>query len=148
MSHLAGFTVRVDLGPALAPDLVRLRPDWPRLLVGDAKATETPACTATRTRLLRYGAAARGWCVAGIGVTFVLCHDADPRRRWLACLETMATAAGLDTGSRDVSAVDSATWVTTLELTCQGVPLGEPDRPVGINRLGHRRAARRGGAGL
>src|SRR5688572_22846386 len=80
LADLLGCTTTVVLDEDCRPDVVRVDMRRVRLLVGDAKDTETPSCDATRQRFERYAQHASPWAEAGFAVVFAICHD----RRWEA----------------------------------------------------------------
>lgn len=80
MADLLGCTTPTLLGGQCRPDVVRMDIHRGRLLVGDAKDTETPSRAATRRRFQRYAQAASAWGHVGFVVLFAICHD----RRWEA----------------------------------------------------------------
>lgn len=73
MAALAGFDIAVAALPDGArPDVLRARASDAAVFIGDAKATETPANTDTRQRLLRYMKFADTYVRAGGTVLFAL----------------------------------------------------------------------------
>ena len=114
LADLAGYTVGVDLYASLRPDVVRLHHSASSLLVADAKATEDPADSATRSRLQRYASAAQAWVNVGVDVALAVCHGPDPARRWLASTIAIAAAAGRPvrgTSCTDLDDDNAVTWV-------------------------------------
>jgi hypothetical protein len=81
LATLAGFTVDVRLPWRLRPDVARLSPVALRLLVGDAKHTEDPACTETLHRLRWYATAIAGFPEPAMPATLALAvpGGGDPR---------------------------------------------------------------------
>ncbi len=87
---LAGLTAPLGLGAGLEPDVARRHPGAPRVLVGDAKDTETAGCSATARRLRGYAAALIGPVRAGTRARLVLAvPPASPptMTAWLALLQ-------------------------------------------------------------
>ncbi|HYI60524.1 MAG TPA: hypothetical protein VEW93_01820 [Acidimicrobiales bacterium] len=74
VADLAGYLIEIPYGEDLLPDVVRLHPHRPSLLVADAKDTETAACEATRRRFARYLRHSRRWTTAGFDVTVAISH--------------------------------------------------------------------------
>jgi hypothetical protein len=141
VADLAGYAVTVRLDGHVVPDLVRLHPSSPGLLVADAKATESPSCAATRARLARYSQHCRDWCAAGFQVTLMICHDTDTCHAWLRCLRGVTSAASLRTSIMRVSRIDADTWLSSVNLDPdQQCPIGPPPRLPLAPPEGHPRA--------
>lgn len=128
LAALAGFSASADLGPGLIPDVVRLDAARRRLFIGDAKATESSRCTATRTRLASYLSEARLWRLAGADVLFTLAHGAPARAdRWLNTVEAVLADAGLDVaavGSAGIGPDCVLAWAWIGRLAAQSHPAG------------------------
>lgn len=77
LGMIGGCHLPIRLEPLLTPDGVMLDRRRRRLLIGDAKATETPANAATARRLRRYLRAARAGACAGYVVRVALCCSGD-----------------------------------------------------------------------
>src|SRR4051812_16168628 len=91
MSKLFGCRVRLPgavLG-GLIPDVAAVDPASRTLSLGDAKATETPGCEATRLRLQGYV----GWLAAavdnGCRAIIVLCVDPRAAPSWRVVLRSL-----------------------------------------------------------
>ncbi len=125
LADLAGFTTAVKLGVGVLPDLSRVHRSMPRLLVGDAKATEDPSDGATRRRLGRYALWSQTWSASGFEVHVAVAHGADPDCSWQRCLASIVALSGQRVVSSRVVAVDGDLWVSTARL-------GEG--PVGLSR--------------
>lgn len=115
VAALAGFLIDLQLGAGEYPDVARLHIQRPALLVGDAKATESPACEATRARLASYFRAIRDWLTAGFDVTVVICHSAAEPERWARLLLDAARDANCLTGSVASTQIDETTAVTWVD---------------------------------
>ena len=76
----------------LLPDVLRYDPRTDHLFVGDAKATETPGCTATMTRLLAYARWVRAHVSrrARSGTLAVAYGKADQTNGWMRLLTEIA----------------------------------------------------------
>jgi hypothetical protein len=99
------------------PDVLRFDSERRHLFVGDAKDTETPGCSETRTRLVHYASWLRANAlVAGSG-TLALCHPDTGGAKWAKLLENVA----LEQGFRDVRwrqrRLDTDTVVSWVELS-------------------------------
>ena len=82
-----GEPFQLDLG--LRPDVTMASHSRRRLFVGDAKATESATCEATRHRLLRYVTAAATWQRLNYSVRIAICartHSGD----WAMTLAELA----------------------------------------------------------
>src|SRR4051812_19308735 len=86
IAQLSGYCTRTTWADGEVPDLVRIHHSVPSVFVGDAKATESPGCEATRRRLTRYFRTARRWNKAGFDVRVALCHPGRDDARWLELL--------------------------------------------------------------
>lgn len=126
LATLAGFPASAQLGLGLIPDVVRLDVAGRRLFIGDAKATESSGCDATRMRLATYLAEARDWQGAGTGVVFVLAHgepgQADDWLRTVAIVLREVEMAPTATGSADIGPDCFLAWAW----------LAEANRPAGL----------------
>lgn len=94
MAALAGCTSRGHLDRRTVPDVVRVDYLGRRLLVGDAKASETAGCSETHRRLRQYFVLATSWLVRGYSVRVALCHS-PPIGAWHRGLEADAKVSGL-----------------------------------------------------
>ena len=115
---LAGVTVPVAIGPECLPDLALASADGTVLLVGDAKATETPGCSATARRLTRYLRAVRPLVERGVVVRLAVCHgDVGRVGGWKDQLENLACVARVALVRRATTfALDHGTVVTSVDL--------------------------------
>ncbi|MGR6967003.1 hypothetical protein ACU610_21315 [Geodermatophilus sp. URMC 61] len=120
LATLAGYTIETLLYEGQRPDLVRLHPRRPSLLVGDGKATEVPTDAATRIRLGAYAAAARAWLRAGVDVHLWICHGPVSQGDWLTCLVSAAESAALLTSSAQSAEFDASTFVSCVHLRRRG----------------------------
>ena len=133
VAALAGFYIDVVFAEGQRPDIVRLHHQRPALLVGDAKATESPSCEATRSRLTRYFRTGRNWSDAGFGIRVALCHGPADPERWARLLRCAAD----DAQCRRIGAVDNAcidanttvTWVDIRESMVTTTPWSDQVRP-------------------
>ena len=111
---LAGYTTPTQLGELLIPDVVLLDLRRRRLLVGDAKDTETPGNQQTGDRLARYAAAARSWAAAGFAVRLAVCHGLPARpASWVGLLLAVGRRAAwhvLDVGAMPVDVGTALSW--------------------------------------
>lgn len=80
VASLAGLTEQMVLGVGLQPDVALRCRSKRLLLIGDAKATESPGCRATARRLRHYGGALFEVVRSGIGVRLVLSVPACEQR--------------------------------------------------------------------
>lgn len=111
---LAGFYTVVPLAANEYPDVVRLHSQRPALFVGDAKATESPTCEATRGRLCRYFRTTRGLLAAGFEVTVAIGHATTDGNAWAVMLTNAARDAGCRVGPASIVEIDATnglTWV-------------------------------------
>lgn len=118
---LAGLTVPAVLPRGLEPDVARRHPRSPRLLLGDAKDTETPGCAATARRLRRYGAALVDPVRAGTTARLALAVATDAPstlRAWVELLHevTRPLPAGA-AGHLDVDDHTTLVWVDLATRT-------------------------------
>jgi hypothetical protein len=118
MATLAEYVIEVPLAVDRRPDVVRLHQRRPALLVGDAKATETPRCRDTRRRLAAYFASARRWSSAGFDVGVVLIHNLDPINGWVSLLEVAADDTHAPILLGGLVALDQRTAVSWVWLAC------------------------------
>lgn len=139
LADLAGFFRAASLGRSLRPDVCRLRPGGPAILVADAKATESPEDDATRLRLLGYASSAAAWVSARFQVTLMVCHGLDPSRQWQEGLAAVAEIAGLEPSRFTYAVLDHTTAVTSVLIApdvgtravntaCSSSARGEPSR--------------------
>lgn len=112
LADLAGYTVDVRLDGRLQPDVTRLHRSSARLLIADAKATESPTDRATRARLTRYAERCASWRCAGFEVALALCHGEDHAGAWRACLGVVSALACLGPWTTTVRAIDGTAWVS------------------------------------
>ena len=118
IADLVGCTAPTPLGGQCQPDVVRIDVHRSRLLVGDAKHSETPSCGATRRRLERYVRMASAWGRVGFIVLFAICHD----RRWEAerwlelLLDIVNNEASLQPMLAGSACFDQEMTVTWLEV--------------------------------
>ena len=112
---LAGHLTPGRLAPDEYPDVVRLDLHRCSLFVGDAKATETPGCAATRARVHGYLRAIRAWTRDGFTARVALCHGRpDQAGGWTELLQHAARCAAIDvthTGCDDLEPGTVVTWV-------------------------------------
>jgi hypothetical protein len=113
LADLAGYTVDVRLDGHLKPDVSRLHQSSPRLLVADAKATESPHDRATRARLTGYAERCASWRRAGFEVSLAVCHGEDHAGAWQACLRSVSSIARLGPCTATRRSIDGTTWVST-----------------------------------
>lgn len=111
LADLAGYTVEVRLDSHLNPDVTRLHRSSARLLVGDAKATESPENRATRARLTGYAERCASWRRAGFEVSLAVCHGEDQAGAWQACLGVVSSLARLGPCTTTCGPIDGTTWV-------------------------------------
>ncbi|HEU6444586.1 MAG TPA: hypothetical protein VFL61_05965 [Gaiellaceae bacterium] len=76
------------------PDVLRFDSERRHLFVGDAKDTETPGCSETRARLVRYASWLRANTLVGGSGTLALCHPAAGGVKWAELLESVAREQG------------------------------------------------------
>lgn len=76
LATLAGLTVPSAIGAGLIPDVVRSDSRGLNLLVGDAKASESPGCSETARRLRRYFVALWDESLSGVTTRVVLAVSA------------------------------------------------------------------------
>lgn len=112
LADLAGYTVDVRLDGQLNPDVTRLHRSSPRLLVADAKATESPDARATRARLTGYAERCASWRRAGFEVSLAVCHGEDQAGAWQACLGVVASLARVGPCTTTCRPIDGTTWVS------------------------------------
>ena len=122
VATLAGYTVDAVIYNRERPDVTRLHPRRPALLIGDGKASETPTDRATLARLVAYSTAARIWLSAGFTVDLAICHGADPRNDWLKCLAHVADAAGILASDPSCTEFDDTTWLSRVGLEMRRSP--------------------------
>lgn len=97
LSKLLGCRLRLPglvLG-GLIPDVAAVDPASRTLFLGDAKATETPGCEATRQRLQAYVAWLAAATDSGCRTIIMLCVDSSAAPRWRAVLSSLVAEAGL-----------------------------------------------------
>lgn len=118
IATLAGYTVDCSLDDECRPDVVRVDMLRARILIGEAKDTETPSCPATRQRLLRYAKAAASWTEIGFAVKFAICHGRQLESEcWLALLRDVVQGDGtLLPRSAGSALFDEATTLTWVEV--------------------------------
>jgi hypothetical protein len=129
----------VNLGPGLNPDVARVSLLRQRLVVGDAKATETPGCTETHRRLRHYIRAAGPWIASGYAVRVAICHS-PPARQWRQQLERDARVCGLEvvsSGMLPTAPFEVVSWVdlgySTKEDPTGTIPSHGRSRCTGAN---------------
>ena len=96
LATLAGFTLSGGLLGGTRPDVLGLDVDRRRVLVGDAKATESAGTYSTRLRLTSYFRAANRWHGRGFEVAALLCVPSDLSDHWLRLLLKTAKIAGAE----------------------------------------------------
>ena len=78
------------------PDVLRYAPDGSRLVIGDAKATETPGILATQIRILHYLHWARAHTTrGGQSIILISCGRAAEAPHWRNTLRFLAHEASL-----------------------------------------------------
>ena len=90
-----------------------------RLVIADAKDTETAGCFATRHRLLRYCEAARKWGNSGYTIRVAICHGAQTGN-WIRTLTSVVSQAGLkviDRGVLTLDAHETVSWVDGIRIS-------------------------------
>lgn len=130
LAIMCGFTR--DVGPQLPdgkrPDVLMLREEEDALFLGDAKHTEPPGCTETRTRLLNY---MRWFAVQvlsrqGDGVFAICFENPDHADGWVDTLNLLAYEAGFENAQFKVGDLGgrhylvwwyTSRFVNTLEIT-------------------------------
>lgn len=117
LADLAGYTVDVRLDGHLNPDVTRLHRTSARLLVADAKATESPEDRATRARLTGYAERCASWRRAGFEVSLAVCHGEDQAGAWQACLRVVSSLARLEYSTTTCRPIDGETWVSLTTFT-------------------------------
>lgn len=93
LAILAGFPSELWIGQRLMPDVARYDPISWSLFVGDAKATETSGCAATRARLGAYVRAIRPWRRDGATLTLVIAMG-DRSRRYVGAMPSLPFPTG------------------------------------------------------
>lgn len=118
VAALAGIVVPASIGPECVPDVARVSIDGTVVLVADAKATETPGCTATIGRLRRYVRAVRPLVEAGVIVRVAVCHgDRGRVDDWQRNLTQLVAFAGLAVARGSAThGFDADTFVTSVDL--------------------------------
>lgn len=114
LATLSGYSVEVHIACVLRPDISRIQRACPRLLIADAKASESPSNTETRLRLRRYATAAWPWLTARNSVDFAICHDPDPAEQWVQCLREVVESVGLAGSATSVTVIEPQSWVTRM----------------------------------
>jgi hypothetical protein len=117
LAALAGCTCVVGLGGQTFPDVVLADMENLRLFVGDAKATESAGCYATRCRLVDYTGRLVAWVRSGFAVRFVVCvpaQDEIAALRWRELLETACRIGGLDTEPLPCAELMEGEWVVSV----------------------------------
>lgn len=124
MADLLGCTTPTPLDDECRPDVVRVDLRRARLLVGDAKHSETPSCAATRKRLLRYVNRSSSWCRAGFVAVIAVCHDRQwEAQGWLDLLRDIVDGnISLQPVLCGSASFDSQTTVTWLEARYVALP--------------------------
>lgn len=91
---LGGYPLEFPIEGELIPDVIRADRLGSSVFVGDAKATETPGNTATRSRLGAYARMVADWCHLGLSLRFAIAH---PRASadWVGLLESLCREAGV-----------------------------------------------------
>lgn len=115
VASLAGFYIDVPLAADEYPDVVRLHHHRPALFVGDAKATESPSCEATRARLTRYFRTARNWLASGFDVTIAIGHATADGETWTSLLTNAARDACCPIRTAASTEIDGTTAVTWVD---------------------------------
>lgn len=114
LAALAGCRqgLRSALPDGCRPDVLRYSSAKRLLFIGDAKATETPGCRATRARLRRYLRWLRAHASAGgIGV-FALCFGReDDADGWLRAVARLARLEGLALHALDLDPLAPDVWL-------------------------------------
>lgn len=121
MATLAGYTIELRFAVNQRPDVVRFHPLKLSLLVGDAKATESPGCEETRRRVAGYLRTARRWQRAGFDIRVALCHPPDPDSRWASLLASAAADVRAVALPGGVTTIDDRTSVTWIRVTSANV---------------------------
>jgi hypothetical protein len=115
IGDLAGFvdTSRLDQGNR--PDVFQVNVARGRLLVGDAKASESPGIYATKLRLVGYLRAMLPWHRAGFEIAIILCVPSRDADRWLRLLIDSARVVGLGpVRPCDIDLVDGESVVSVI----------------------------------
>lgn len=129
MASLAGLALPARIGDRRIPDVVRTTVERNCVLIGDAKASESPTCPETLSRLAQYVRAVRRLLQTGVPVRLAVCHGELHRvEAWERSLQSTVQVAGASVVARPASwKVDDATVVTWVDLA-------GPDRVPGRRR--------------
>lgn len=95
---LSGFTDNLQAGfpDGRRPDVLRLDSPSNALFVGDAKASESPDCCATATRLLDYFVRSKPFVAGGRTLMFAICcRRGAHSEEWRQLLVTLCLEVGL-----------------------------------------------------
>ncbi len=97
------------------PDVLLMNPRRRELLIGDAKDTEGPGCTATQVRLNRYMRWAASHARKGYPTHFAIGFGrAEDARGWLRVLRLLGDENGMPFTTVSVSALSPVFWVAAL----------------------------------
>lgn len=113
LAMLSGHRSPLHLGDWLRPDVARYDVATPRMFVGDAKATETPANVEAIRRLRSYLAPLARATGRGYVATFAVAHY-EPSADWPHVLDWLSARLGLEPADRgrDVIATDATvSWI-------------------------------------
>ena len=113
MCNLTGCSEVGTLGEGLLPDVYLVDSASNRRIIGDAKASETPGCSATQRRLGRYLRAVVIEADPRWRTRIALAAGADPA--WLHMLASLASNWGLEVQRRGSTRLDTLSihWIDT-----------------------------------
>ena len=135
---LAGFTSSIAFDPPLEPDVFRI--DFARrsVFVGDAKATETTGCEATKARLTQYAHAARSWCAVGADAVLAIAHGQPHQAEgWRNMLQDVVAVAGLRVAAGATTYLDQGCLLAWVYVPATSKPTRSGSSTTrGIVRLG------------
>ena len=142
LADLAGLRDPFGLGAGLIPDVSRVDNRCRRLLVGDAKNTETPGCEATGRRLRRYVVPLSGHLRSGVEARLVLAvplHGTDACMWLRMLLRTVAPLPVTEFGHLDVDYTTTLVWVHLQATPPRSVDRGQAFRAGTAGCLDERR---------
>lgn len=117
LAMLAGLTIPTQIDPLRIPDVARRSPDGRRLLLADAKATESPRCRETARRLAAYLRCCRPYVAEGIQVRLALCHGYERGQpTWCDLLRGVSSATYVCTDRPDRAMLTEDAWVSWVDL--------------------------------
>lgn len=117
MAAVAGLVESFSLGVGLEPDVALRRRSSALVLVGDAKATETPGCAATSRRLSTYAWSLIDVVRRGVRARLVLAVPTSGERITRAWCDVLAIAAPpVPRSTPSHARVDESTTLIWLDL--------------------------------